>query len=220
MTTTLPVPRSPDRTWDNTPSLLSKGRLLCEWLWAVPALQSRKSDCGDKRYVYPQVMYSLAGIAASLHHLGQHIQNSLEQWSSSFLMLQTLYHSSSCCGDPPTKKSSPMLLHNCNRATLMNRNVCIWYTGHLICNSQRGCNHRLRTADLEASSYNWIWSLNLWKLTLTLPEGSLQGAKAEKQYDYITHWQNLRNLKTTRLARYPKRHLYTVHNNQQLSNWA
>jgi hypothetical protein len=36
----------------------------------------------------------------------------LKQWFSSFLMLKTLYHCSSCCGDP-------LLLHNCNFATVM-----------------------------------------------------------------------------------------------------
>lgn len=47
-----------------------------------------------------------------------------------------LYYSSSCCDDHTL---IPLLLHNCNFATVMSHNVSIWYAGYLVCDSQRGC---------------------------------------------------------------------------------
>ena len=77
-------------------------------------------------------------------------RNSLVQWFSTFLMLQPF--NTSCCADP-NHKIIPLLLHDCNFATLTNRNANILIGRTSDIQSPKGVEtHRSRTPDLEQQS--------------------------------------------------------------------
>ena len=61
-----------------------------------------------------------------------YVQNTLDLWVSTFLILQLLNTVSHVVVNPNHKIIS-LLLHNCNFAAIINNNVTISYAGYLIC---------------------------------------------------------------------------------------
>lgn len=78
---------------------------------------------------------------------------SLRQWVSTFLMLWPFNTcGSSCCGDPrPNPKIILLLHHNCNLATLLNRNV-MYLISRIYVTSVGVITHRLRTTALSTKT--------------------------------------------------------------------